>query len=329
MLDGGDRSGGAEFIHRRGWLAAIAAGGWAASTFAREPGPGDAADRDRAEVEEKARSAGLGPLRVSETDHYLGIGDAPDDFRARSLQICEALAGDYLDHFRFKKFAVERPEARLTLVTLADDRSYAAFTGEPAGSAVGGHYDLETNRLVVFDNRQGGPAAAGLAGRANLVALVHEATHQLTFNTGLLDRMADVPLAVSEGLATYAEVRRPTGSTKLGQFNQARLGGLAEALRAGQEWIPLDRLLADDSAFGPDVEPEVNDLAYAQAWLLIYVLMQPADPSSFRSYLAALRDRRDSSHRLEDARTHLGDLGRLDQALRKLAANGLRGLGQP
>ncbi len=44
--------------------------------------------------------------------------------------------------------------------------------------------------------------------RVNTFTLVHEAIHQLTYNTGLLDRQADVPVAISEGLATFGEHAR-------------------------------------------------------------------------------------------------------------------------
>ena len=44
--------------------------------------------------------------------------------------------------------------------------------------------------------------------RVNLLALVHETTHLLCFNTGLLSRKANVPAWVSEGLATYVEIWR-------------------------------------------------------------------------------------------------------------------------
>ena len=311
-------------ISRRAWLAAAVMGGWATRLRADEP---KAEDRDREEVEARGREAGLGPITFTETEHYLGIGDAPDDFRERALKICETLTTDYLVHFQFKKFVVERPAHRLTLVTLADADSYAKFTGEPAPIGVGGHYNLETNRLVLFDNRKNG--GSSLAARANLVALAHEATHQLTCNTGLLDRVSDVPLAISEGLATYAEVRSPVGSTKLGQLNRGRIDGLALAVREGVPWAPVDRLLTDDSLFRDEVEPAVNQLAYAESWLLTASLMHEADPAPYRGYLAALRDRRDPSHRLEDARTHLGDLDRLDQTLRRLGGQLLRGAGIP
>ena len=42
--------------------------------------------------------------------------------------------------------------------------------------------------------------------------LVHEATHQLSFNTGLLNREGDTPLCIVEGLGTYGESRDSIGT---------------------------------------------------------------------------------------------------------------------
>ena len=88
---------------------------------------------------------------------------------------------------------------------------------------MGGHYELDTNRLVIFDFRPGGgPPAGANPKRINTFTLIHEATHQLTFNTGLLDRQGDVPVAVSEGLAMYAELGHD-GRSVLGMINRPRL----------------------------------------------------------------------------------------------------------
>ena len=41
-------------------------------------------------------------------------------------------------------------------MTLKDQASYAAYLGVKPGDAVGGgHYELDTNRLVIFDFRPG------------------------------------------------------------------------------------------------------------------------------------------------------------------------------
>ena len=299
---------------RRSWLAGLLALGTARLAVAEDnPGP-DA--KERAAVEARAREAGLGTFRAGSTAHYLGLGDAPPAFRAKALQICEGLTRDYLEHFKNKGFAVERPAGRMTVVLLADGASYAKFTGEPLEEAVGGQYELESNRLVIFDNRAEGRGNRELAERANLVALAHEATHQLTFNTGLLRRGGDVPGCISEGLAMYAEVRRPSGRSLPGQPNPRRVEELALAWQEGTAWLPLTLLLQSDDALQGEKGADVQHAAYAQSWLLVDTLMKsPALLPKFRAYLKAIAPRVDADHRLDDARAHLGDLDDLNADL--------------
>jgi hypothetical protein len=316
-----ERVGPDPTIDRRTWLVGVAAGCWGLSARAEDPeDPGLDPPGEPKAVEDLAATLGLGPFRAGRTTHYLGIGDAPDAFRAQAMEICEAVARDYLAYFRAKGFAVLRPERRLTVVILADADALAAFLGAEPGTAVGGFYDLETNRLVIYDYRSQGRAAAPRAGRANTIALVHEAAHQLTFNTGLLDRRGDVPLGISEGLAMFVEVRPPSGKSPPGQPNPGRLQGLTLGLRRGLSWIPVDRLIADDGPLAGDADELAQQLAYGQGWLLVDHLMKdPQRLPQFRAYLDAIRPRRDARHRIEDATQAFGDLDHLDRDLKARA----------
>jgi hypothetical protein len=313
------RSRGAPGLSRRAWLAGLVLG-WAGRSRADdEPRPDPAEERDIAEVQARARKAGLGMLRSRTTAHYLGLGDAPAKFQSEALGLCEGLAQDYLKHFKDKGFAIEPPGRRLTLVILAGAREFAAFLGEEQPAEVGGIYDLDTNRLVIFDNRAEGGARAA---RANSVTLFHEATHQLTFNTGLLDRRGDVPLCISEGLAMYGEVRRPGGRASIGAVNAERLPLLVQAVQSGRGWVPVRDLFANETFEGG----ESQQLAYAESWLLVsYLLRTKARLPGFRAYLEAIRGRRDASKRLQDAQAHLGDLAKLDAALARYAIQLMRG----
>src|SRR5205814_2161437 len=145
------------------------------------------------------------------------------------------------------------------------------------------------------------------AGQSNMETLSHEATHQLTFNTGLLDRRSEVPLCIVEGLAMYSERRRLTGRSEPGQINLRRLEELAH-LQRRIPWIPASDLLADDRGwYGGDEDHRI--LGYAESWLLVYHLMTDRDRlPQFRDYLESLRDRKEGARRLDQARAHFGDL---------------------
>lgn len=287
-----------------------------AGLAADEPLQASRADVDLADaVRKRLAGAGLKNVGSGTTEHYLGVGDAPAAFRGKALKLCEDLASTFLKHFKTKGFELAMPRGRLGVVALADRTSYAKFKGvDEVGDAEGGHYDVDSNLLAVFDflDRRG---PGGNVRRVNTFTLVHEAVHQLTYNTGLLDRRGDVPLAVSEGLATYGELWQ-LGNPRIGQVNGYRLDVLTNP-PPGAEWVDLGRLLTEDKLFD---DMTMEQQAYAESWLLIYELMQSkAGAKKLLAYLQAIRPRRDPGQRVADAEGALGDLTRLDNALKKRA----------
>ena len=200
-------------------------------------GAGPEADPRIEAIRARAKKAEMQPFDESETAHYLAIGDASGRFRTEALGVCEAVAADYLKVFQDKGFEVALPREKLVVVVLLGRNSYAQFEGGFADDAVGGHFDLDDNRLVMFDFRgTGANPKAAIPEQDNTLALVHETIHQLTYNTGLLDRKADVPLCISEGLATFGETWAPRRRHQIGERNARRLLGRAQG---GQARGPL------------------------------------------------------------------------------------------
>ena len=311
-------------VARRSLLTGALAAWVAASCRAGEPDQSQIEeDQERQAVEAIAAKAGLASVGTTRSQHYLGIGDASDSFRSLTLRDCEAVVADYLDFYRSQGFKVAMPAGRLTVVILADQRSLAAFNGDgrlqksPADTnqelVIPGRYDSRTNRLVVRDMHA---VAARRTGLANLHIIAHEATHQLTFNTGLLSRRGDVPHSIAEGLAQYGEIRKTTGRSAPGQRHLKNLNVLAASRRMYTPWYPVAQLLADDRPFLLGPFARLQNLAYAQAWLLIdYLMKDRSRLEGFRAYLEAIRARMDPEYRLDDAEKHLGDLDRLNQDL--------------
>jgi hypothetical protein len=316
---------------RRSWLlgaAAACAGAWVPVRAEDPPRENEARagrDEEQRAVEAIAAKAGLGRLRSSTTGHYLAIGDARDDFRASTLRDCEAVRADFLEHYRAKGFDLVEPEQRLTVVTLADERSFEAFLGKEeytknAEFTLEGVYQLGANRLIVFDHRPRGQQPARRAARANRRTLAHEATHQLAYNTRLCNPNGDVPACIGEGLAMYGEVRDPAGGTPPGAINRERLDDLTSLLRQRFGWISLERLIGDDVLVRGSARGLQSLLAYDQSWLLVHFLMNnDFYTNRFCNYLKGIRMRRTAEHRLADARAHLGDLEGLDLELRVYA----------
>src|SRR5690349_23883131 len=81
-----------------------------------------------------------------------------------------------------------------------------------------GYYSARTNRVALYDlsaDETAGPLGDAASRDevtrrlskfpSSVATVVHEAVHQLAFNTGLQVRYADNPMWVSEGLAMYFE----------------------------------------------------------------------------------------------------------------------------
>jgi Protein of unknown function (DUF1570) len=307
-------------ICRRSWLAGVLLGAAAGSAlpsvgWSMQSKDGANEPDEISAVQALAKKAGLGPFSPSRTEHFLGLGDAPDVFRKSALAICESLSAAFLPHFREKGFKLAMPSHRLTVITLKDKESYRAYLGEDPGKMVGGHYDLDTNRLVMFDFRptmdeidlQADPE------RVNLLTLIHETTHLLCFNTGLLSRQADVPDWVSEGLGTYVELwqKNKKPATPIGVVNKPWLMYVV----AASSRIAIPDLVSDDKTFW---DVKTQQLSYGESWLLVHYLMKTQSQlPKFRSYLAALPPQGQGTvaNRVALAEKHLGSLTKLEREL--------------
>ena len=309
-------------VGRRTWIAEATltlAAVMTTSVRAQPPRkPRLAAEEDRVVkgVRDKGRKSGLGPLEVRWTEHFLGVGDAPaNDYITPALGVCESFAREFLPHFRERGFSVEFPARRMTVVALKDGDSYQAYSGDPQNLAVGGHYEIDRNELVVFDFRPQKDGLATGARRVNTFTLVHETAHMLCYNTGILPFGRDIPAAIGEGLATYAELwAPPRDRTAFARVNHPRLRALEVA---DGEWIPISRLLADDRVFD---DPKTADLAYAESWLLVHhLLRQPESLPRFRKYLAGFPRPDEKLGREAYAEKALGSLRELDAEIQRYA----------
>ena len=142
-----------------------------------------------------------------------------------------------------------------------------------------GYFNMMTNRVTMYDlTGVGGAPLKRNASYARIqqllsqpgaertvATIVHEATHQISYNTGLQTRFADNPFWVSEGLAVYFEtpdLRSRTGWRGIGGLNQVNF----QQFRLFSVQRPADSLrtlVADDKRF-QDAKQVTN--AYAEAW---------------------------------------------------------------
>jgi hypothetical protein len=319
-------------MNRRHWLRLAraclfgAAGVQAVAGSPQNPPKGETALSPTAEAELKAArerlsKADIGPLGTARSTHFQAIGDASEWFMSVRLRDCEQIMSEYLRHFRARGFQLRMPGSPLIVIVFRNDESFDKFFHLPSRrkAAKGdvysnGIYDRATNALHVFDWRGAFPHS----GRLIAQTLDHELTHQLSFNTGLLNREGDTPLCISEGLGTYGEARDTIGSGDFGRCNWMRLSDLTTCLRR-LPWIPMRDLFSDDAILRTGKGDWVL-LAYGESWLLVYYFLKDqALLPRFREYVKAIQPRSSADHRIDDAQTHLGDLDQLDRVLQQYA----------
>lgn len=123
-----------------------------------------------------------------------------------------------------------------------------------------------------------------------VATIVHEATHQLAFNSGLQVRFADVPFWCSEGIAIYFEtpnLESTKGWRNIGAVNRVNLVNFRQYLSRRKPGS-LELLLSDDKRFQ---DAATSGDAYAEAWALNYFLLQTKS-EAYVKYLAALAEQK-------------------------------------
>lgn len=239
------------------------------------------------------------------TKHYVVCFDTSRSYAQWAAALFERLHEAFTNFWDRAGFEVEPPEQPLIVVIFADRRRYEEHASQDLGAAtdrVVGYYNMLSNRITTYDltgsdvltasaGRTLGRAGLDILARpeaAGLVStLVHEATHQMAFNSGLHQRLAPVPVWVCEGVATYFEtpdVSSDRGWRAIGGVNALRRQQFLTSVRGG--WIAP--LIADDEAFR---QPDAAIDAYARAWALTAFLMQ-TKKQAFVRYMATLAAKR-------------------------------------
>lgn len=217
------------------------------------------------------------------TPHYVVVGQA-----AAARGVGEALEEVY-DGYRWycsaRKLPLGQPEFPLVAIVFPNRATFDEYCRAdkvPPSPSLQGYYRDTTNRFVCYQDGRG--ITADLRD-----TLVHEAIHQVAFNTGLHARGGQMPLWAAEGFATALEpeaARRPLrpDSRPLDRANPERLARfLANADGAGRV-RPRDLVESDATFQAAPLD------AYAAAWAMTFYFME-AKPSAYAKYLRTLAAR--------------------------------------
>jgi hypothetical protein len=268
-------------------------------------------------------------FRVHHSKNYVVCYNTTRTYAQWTSALLERLQKAFIAHWKKNGCAVAPPEHPLPVIVFGDQASYAEYARPELGPAVNniiGYYNLDTNRTVMYDLtgmqavRRDGYGRGSLHDITELLSfpeaeplvatIVHEATHQISFNCGLQKRLADNPLWMSEGLAVYFETPDLSSSRSwsgIGKVNYARWDLFLKNLEADR--VPsLRRLVADDEMFR---HPETAVDSYAQAWAWNYFLIKWRS-KEYVAYLKTIADQEilappDPKKRLADFRRHFGD----------------------
>ncbi len=267
-------------------------------------------------------------FQVHYSKNYVVCYNTTRTYAQWTSSLLERLQKAFIAHWDKRGCKVTAPEHPLPVIVFGDQASYAEFARPELGAAVNniiGYYNLDTNRTVMYDLtgmqavRREGYGRGSLHDITELLSfpeaeplvatIVHEATHQISFNCGLQTRLVDNPLWMSEGLAVYFETPDLSSSRSWSGIgvNYARWDLFVENLDADRV-PPMRRLVADDELFR---NPETAVDSYAQAWAWNYFLIKWR-PKEYAAYLKTIADQEilsqpDPKQRMAHFRRHFGE----------------------
>ncbi len=231
-----------------------------------------------------------GHLEVTGTGHYL-VAHPPGRSSVWSQRF-EDLYRSCVQYFSLRQLPVHDPQFPLVAIVwprYADFEHYAASQGSSVSPGVLGFYSPISNRVTLYD--QGGGATTARAWQENESTIVHEATHQVAFNTGVHNRFTSTPLWVAEGLGTMFEARgvwdwgdHPRQADRI---NRPRLAQFRQWQRLGRQPGAFVNLVSSDRQF--QTNPAA---AYSEAWAWVFFLTENY-PRQFGQYVERTAERPD------------------------------------
>ena len=254
-------------------------------------------------------------FEITGVGHYLVAHPAGQ--RSQWAQRFEDLYRSFLLYFSVRGFQIQTPEFPLIAIVMPtheDFLRYSSQEGKPLPAGVLGYYSPTTNRVALYDITNG--ERSGATWHTNADTIIHEATHQTAFNTGIHSRFASQPRWAVEGLATVFEAPGVWNSRAHpnlpDRINRTQLQSWQQ-YRSRRKEGALVELISSDGRFNTGTLD-----AYAESWALSFFLLekQPRDYAAYLQRLAELpvfRDR-SSAERLADFTAVFGTNFRLLEA---------------
>ncbi len=224
----------------------------------------------------------FGPgFQVAGTGHYLVVHAAGTrvDWSGRF----EELYRGFVHYFTARGSAPRQPEFPLVAVVFRDQSEFQRYANKDSaqpGAGVLGYYSPTTNRVAMYERHL---ETSNSEWPTNGETIIHEATHQSAFNTGIHDRFSPNPRWLVEGLGTMFESRGVWDSVRHTQLseriNRGRLDNFRQYATSRRAKGALLDLVSSDRMFRTDPEG-----AYAESWAFTFFVAE-TDPRKFQQYL--------------------------------------------
>jgi hypothetical protein len=228
----------------------------------------------------------LGPdFEAVQTKHYVIATRGGREYAQWCGELFERLLGAFLDHWRAAGLPLEEPKWPLTAIIFSGEADFKVYATADAGAFAGdskGYYSIPSNRVVLYDltaakGKKRATTPSEIKRRAaaasfNMATVVHEATHQIAFNSGMHTRLADNPLWLTEGMAMYFETPDLDGDRgwkTIGEINRPRLTRFLDFVRKRRKRDSIATLCTGTDRF---IDSHKAADAYAESWALTYFL---------------------------------------------------------
>lgn len=240
---------------------------------------------------------------VTVTDHYVICSNSSEDYTLFCGKLLEEVYEQFFDFLTAESRPFVRPPTSpLPVIIFASSEQLKQFAAQQHPDVsfedTPGYYSVRDNQVLIMDLSGEGRRTTTSSIRRKLLTVprqvatvVHEATHQLAFNSGLQVRMADNPLWLSEGLAMWFEPtssRSPLLWSRPGLVNPLHQPLFLSFVQDGRLSLPLQNLIASDDAFQ---NAESVAAAYSESWALTAWLIRQ-HPEAMDQLLKSMSERR-------------------------------------
>ena len=241
-------------------------------------------------------------FEIHQTDHYVVCSNCSEEYAQFVGKLLEKVFDQYFQFMDEQEIIVRQPGAKLPVIILQSEAEFKEFATaqhpEISFEDTPGYYSLRDNQMLLMDLTRDRSLPSLTAIRKRLAdqplqvaTMVHEAVHQLAFNTGLQIRMADNPVWLSEGLALYFEPIAPRSATlwtRPGLVSSRHHPVFVRHSENGTTEIRLRELVSVDKTF---LSGDSVATAYAESWgLTSYLFRQQKD--GMKKYLTKIARRK-------------------------------------